>query len=148
MLFKSSEKICRGKYLILYDEKPLEIKIDVCGDFVDRNIEVRFVITNSKSSCDKFKIFLNKKQIKDFSENYLYTDEQIFWPEPQPAIYTAACLNSNPEPILEITAKVDANLIKNGTNTLSISVVGRKSMDSINVERAEIIVGAKGGKIQ
>jgi len=130
------------------DEIPLDVKIDVCGNFQDRNAEVRFVITNAKSSCDKFKIFLNGVEIKDFSEDYCYVDQQIFWPEPQPAIYTANCLNSNPTPILEIKAKANGSLINNGTNTLSIAVIDRINYfldsDSINVERAEIIVGAKG----
>lgn len=129
------------------DETPLEIKIDACGDFVGRQAEVRFVITNAKSLCDKFKVFLNNMEVENFSENYSYRDEQIFWPNPQPSIYTAACLNSNPAPILEIKAKIDASLLKNGTNTLSISVVDRINYfldsDSINVERAEIIIEAK-----
>jgi len=129
------------------DETPLEIKIDVCGDFQNRQAEVRFVITNAKSSCDKFKIFLNGIQIEDFSEDYCYKDQQIFWPDPQPAIYTANCLNSNPAPILEIKARVDGSLIKNGKNTLSIAVIDRINYildsDSINVERAEIIIEAK-----
>ena len=129
------------------DETPLDVKIDVCGDFKDRNAEVRFVITNAKSSCDKFKIFLNGVEIKDFLEDYNYTDQQIFWPNSQPLIYTANCLNSNPAPILEIKANVDKNLLKNGTNTLSIAVIDRINYfldsDSINVERAEIIVEAK-----
>lgn len=129
------------------DETPLDIKIDVCGDFSNRNVEVRFVITNAKSSCDKFKIFLNGTLIEDFLENYSYKDEQVFWPAPQPLIYTANCLNSNPAPILEIKANVDKTLLKNGTNILSISVVDRVNYfldsDSINVERAEIIIGAK-----
>lgn len=129
------------------DETPLDIKIDVCGDFHNRNAEVRFVITNAKSSCDKFKIFLNGTPIQHLSENYSYTDDQIFWPDPQPAIYTANCLNSNPAPILEIKARVDSSLIKNGTNTLSIAVIDRINYfldsDSINVERAEIIIEPK-----
>ena len=128
------------------DETPLEIKIDVCGDFQNRNAEVRFVITNAKSSCDKFKIFLNGAQIEDFSEDYCYKDQQIFWPDPQPAIYTANCLNSNPAPILEIKAKADGSLIKNGTNTVSISVIDRINYfmcPDITVERAEIIIEAK-----
>ena len=129
------------------DEAPLEIKIDVCGDFKDRQVEVRFVITNAKSAGDKFKIFLNKIEIEDFSENYSYTDSQIFWPEPQPEIYTANCLNSTPAPILEIKAKVNADLLKNGPNTLSIAVIDRTNYfldsDAINVERAEIIVKGK-----
>ena len=129
------------------DETPLEIKIDVCGDFRDRNAEVRFVITNAKSSCDRFKVFLNGTPIENLSEDYGHTDPQIFWPDPQPAIYTANCLNSNPAPILEIKARVDGSLLKNGTNTLSIAVIDRihyfLDSDSINVERAEIIVGAK-----
>ena len=130
------------------DETPLNVKIDVCGDFWDRQAEVRFVITNAKSSCDKFKVFLNGALIEDFSEDYNYKDEQIFWPNPQPAIYTANCLNLNPAPILEIKAKVDGSLLKNGTNTISIAVIDRINYfldsDSINVERAEIIVGPKG----
>lgn len=130
------------------DETPLDVKIDVCGAFQNRNAEVRFVITNAKSSFDKFKIFLNGTEIKNFSEDYGYKDQQIFWPEPQPAIYTANCLNSNPAPILEIKANVDGRFLKNGTNTLSIAVIDRINYfldsDSINVERAEIIVGAKG----
>lgn len=129
------------------DETPLDIKIDVCGDFKNRDAEVRFVITNAKASCDKFKIFLNGTKIEKFSENYSYTDQQIFWPEPQPHIYTAACLNSNPAPILEIKASVDGSMLKNGTNTLSIATIDRTNYfldsDSINVERAEIIVVAK-----
>ena len=129
------------------DETPLEIKIDVCGDFEDRNAEVRFVITNAKSSCDKFKVFLNGAPIENFSENYSYKDEQIFWPEPQPEIYTANCLNTNPHHILEIKGRVDGSLVKNGSNKLSIAVIDRTNYfldsDSINVERAEIIVGAK-----
>ena len=129
------------------DETPLEIKIDVCGDFKGRQAEVRFVITNAKSSCDKFKIFLNGAPIENFSENYSYTDEQIFWPNPQPQMFTSNSLNANPAPILEIKAKVDARLVKDGTNILSISVIDRINYfldsDSINVERAEIIVGAK-----
>ena len=129
------------------DEAPLKVKIDVCGDFKDRRAEIRFVITNAKSSCDKFKIFINDTPIVDFSENYSYTDQQIFWPSPQPEIYTANCLNSNPAPILEIKARFDANLLKNGTNTLSIAVIDRINYfldsDSINVERAEIIIGIK-----
>ena len=130
------------------DETPLDVKIDVCRDVRDRQAEVRFVITNAKATCDRFKIFLNGIQIKDFSEDYSYTDQQIFWPEPQPAVYTANCLNSNPAPILEIKARVDGSLIKNGTNTLSISVIDRINYildsDSINVERAEIMVEPKG----
>ncbi len=129
------------------DETPLDIKIDVCGEFKGRQAEVRFIITNAKATSDKFKIFLNDTLIDDFSENYSYTDEQIFWPSPQPAMFTAHSLNSNPTPILEIKAKVDSNLIKNGTNTLSISVIDRINYfldsDSINVERAEIIIGVK-----
>ncbi len=129
------------------DEAPLNIKIDVCGDFKERQAEVRFVITNAKSSCDKFKIFLNGTEIESFFENYSYTDEQIFYPDPQPEMFTAHSLNKNPTPILEIKAKVDGSLIKNGTNTLSISVIDRINYfldsDSINVERAEIIIGAK-----
>lgn len=123
-------------------DTPLEIKIDACGDFVNREAEVRFVITNAKQISDKFKIFLNGVEIKDFVEDYNYKDEQIFWPNPQPEVYTANCLNKNPAPILEIKATVDSSLIKNGTNTLSIAVVDR-ALDSINLERAEIIVGAK-----
>ena len=129
------------------DETPLDIKIDVCGDFRDRQAEVRFVITNAKSSCDKFKIFLNGTQIEDFSENYSYLDNQIFWPSPQPQMYTANSLNENPTPILEIKASVDGRLINNGGNTISIAVIDRINYfldsDSINVERAEIIIGAK-----
>ena len=129
------------------DETPLDVKIDVCGDFQGREAEVRFVITNAKASCDKFRIFLNNVEIEDFREDYSHTDQQIFWPEPQPAIYTANCLNSNPAPILEIKANVDCSLIKNGTNKLSIAVIDRINYfldsDSINVERAEIIVDAK-----
>ena len=120
----------------------------MCGAFQDRSAEVRFVITNAKSSCDKFKIFLNGTEIKNFSEDYSYKDQQIFWPNPQPSIYTANCLNKNPAPILEIKARVDGRFLKNGTNTLSIAVIDRINYfldsDSINVERAEIIVGAKG----
>lgn len=129
------------------DETPLEIKIDVCGDFKDRKAQVRFVITNAKENCDKFKIFLNGEIITDFSQNYAYTDGQIFWPEPQPSIYTAACLNKSPAPILEIKASVDGECLKNGANTISIAVIDRVNYfldtDSINVERAEIIVSAK-----
>ena len=129
------------------NETPLDIKIDVCGDFKDRKAEVRFVITNAKSSCDKFKIFLNKIQIDSFLENYSYTDLQIFWPEPQPEMYTANSVNPSPAPILEIKAEIDVSLIKNGANTLSIAVIDRTNYmldsDSINVERAEIIIGAK-----
>ncbi len=129
------------------DETPLEIKIDACGDFKGRQAEVRLVITNAKQSCDKFKIFLNGEQIKDTKEDYGYTDGQIFWPNPQPAIYTANCLNTSPAPILEIKASVDGGLIKNGANTISIAVIDRINYfldsDSINVERAEIIVSAK-----
>ena len=129
------------------DETPLDLKIDACGDFVGREAHVRFVITNAKQSCDKFKIFLNGVEIEDFSENYSYTDEQIFWPNPQPQMFTSNSLNANPAPILEIKAKVDARLVKDGTNILSISVIDRINYfldsDSINVERAEIIVGAK-----
>ena len=130
------------------DETPLDIKIDACGDFHNRDAEVRFVITNAKSACDKFKIFLNGAEIENFAQDYSYKDQQIFWPEPQPAIYTCNCLNQNPAPILEIKAKVDGSLIINGTNTISIAVIDRINYfldsDSINVERAEIIVGAKG----
>ncbi len=129
------------------DEAPLDIKIDVCGDFGDRQAEVRFVITNAKSSCDKFKIFLNGTQIEDFSENYSYLDNQIFWPNPQPEMFTSNSLNQNPTPILEIKARVDGALLKNGANTMSISTIDRINYfldsDSINVERAEIIVSAK-----
>ena len=129
------------------DEVPLKIKIDACGDFVGRKAEVRFVITNAKATSDKFKIFLNGAEIEDFSENYSYTDQQIFWPNPQPQMFTSNSLNASPAPILEIKATVDGGLIKNGTNTLSISVIDRVNYfldsDSINVERAEIIVGAK-----
>ena len=129
------------------DETPLEIEVDACGDFVGRDAEVRFVITNAKSSCDKFKVFLNGAPIESFSENYSYKDEQIFWPEPQPVTYFFDSLNKNPAPILEIKARVDGRLIKNGANTLSIAVVDRINYfldsDSINVERAEIIVSAK-----
>lgn len=130
------------------DETPLDVKIDVCGDFQGRKAEIRFVITNAKSSCDKFKIYLNNALIESFSEDYSYKDEQIFWPNPQPTIYTAKCLNKNPAPILEIKAQVDNKLIKNGTNTLSIAVIDRINYmldsESINVERAEIIIGAAG----
>lgn len=129
------------------DETPLDIKIDVCRDFSNRQAELRFVITNAKTAFDKFKIFLNGSPTEDFSENYSYTDQQIFWPNPQPHIYTAACLNSNPAPILEIKASVDGSMLKNGTNTLSIATIDRTNYfldsDSINVERAEIIVVAK-----
>jgi hypothetical protein len=129
------------------DETPLDLKIDVCGDFSDRNAYIRFVITNAKSQCDRFKIFLNGVQIENHSENYSYKDQQIFWPDPQPSVYTANCLNSNPAPILEIKASVDSSLLKNGTNTLSIAVIDRINYfldsDSINVERAEIIIGAE-----
>lgn len=123
------------------NEAPLEIKIDACGDFAGRGAEVRFVITNAKPSGDKFKIALNGKEIKEFSENYNYRDEQIFWPEPQPKIYTANCLNSNPAPILEIKASADG-LLKNGENTLSIFLKGA-SEQNITLERAEIVIGAK-----
>ena len=62
-------------------------------------------------------------------------------------MFTAHSLNQNPKPILEIKANVDGSLIKNGTNVISISVIDRINYfldsDSINVERAEIIVGAK-----
>ena len=62
-------------------------------------------------------------------------------------MFTSNSLNASPAPILEIKATVDGGLIKNGTNTLSISVIDRVNYfldsDSINVERAEIIVGAK-----
>ena len=129
------------------DETPLDIKIDVCGDFKERGVEVRFVITNAKSSCDKFKIFLNGTEIENFTENYSYVDNQIFWPNPQPEMFTAHSLNQNPTPILEIKANGIGSLIKNGTNTLSIAVIDRTNYfldsDSINVERAEITVGAK-----
>ena len=130
------------------DETPLDIKIDACGDFSNREAEIRFVITNAKSSSDRFKIFLNGAEIENFAQDYSYKDQQIFWPEPQPAIYTFHCLNQNPAPILEIKAKVDGSLIINGTNTISIAVIDRTNYfldtDSINIERAEIIVGAKG----
>jgi hypothetical protein len=126
------------------DETPLDIKIDVCTDFKDRIAQVRFVITNAKPSCDKFKIFLNDIEIENHLENYSYTDQQIFWPDPQPEIYTANCLNKNPTPILEIKANVSSSLLKNGTNTLAIAVIDRTNYfldsDSINVERAEIII--------
>ena len=129
------------------DETPLDIKIDVCGDFGVREAEIRFVITNAKSSCDRFKIFLNGAEIESFTEDYSYKDQQIFWPEPQPAIYTFNCINTNPAPILEIKAAVDGRLINNGANTISIAVIDRTNYfldsDSINVERAEIIIGAK-----
>ena len=129
------------------DETPLDINIDVCGDFKERNAEIRFVITNAKSSCDKFKIFLNDVEIKDFTENYSYLDNQIFWPNPQPEMFTSNSLNENPTPILEIKASISGTLLKNGTNILSISVVDRINYfldsDSINVERAEIIVKPK-----
>ena len=128
------------------DETPLDIKIDVCADFENRDVELRFVVTNAKSSCDKFKIFFNGTEITDFLQDYSYKDGQIFYPAPQPEIYTANCLNKNPAPILEIKAKVDRSLLKNGANMLSISVVDRINYfldsDSINVERAEIILGA------
>ena len=130
------------------DETPLEIKIDAHGNFKDRHAYVRFVITNAKSSCDKFKIFLNGTEIESFLENYSYTDNQIFWPDIQPQMFTAHSINQNPKPILEIKANVDGNLIKNGTNTLSISVIDRINYfldtDSINIERAEILIAAKG----
>ena len=130
------------------DEAPLNIKIDSCGDFHGRKAEIRFVITNAKSSCDKFKIFLNGALIEDFTENYSYTDNQIFWPDPQPSMFLNTTLKSNPTPILEIKARVDGKLINNGTNTLSISVIDRINYildsDSINVERAEIMVEPKG----
>lgn len=129
------------------DETPLDIKIDVCGEFGDRSADVRFVITNAKASCDHFKVFLNGVEIKDLAVDYGYKDPQIFWPNPQPSIYTANCLNTSPAPILEIKARVDGGLLKNGTNTASIAVIDRTNYfldsDSINVERAEIIVGAK-----
>ena len=129
------------------DETPLDIKIDVCGEFGDRSADVRFVITNAKASCDHFKVFLNGVEIKNLAEDYGYKDPQIFWPNPQPSIYTANCLNTSPAPILEIKARVDGGLLKNGTNTASIAVIDRTNYfldsDSINVERAEIIVGAK-----
>lgn len=124
-------------------EAPLEIKIDVCGDFKCRGTALRFVITNANASSDKFKIFLNGTEIADPVQNYSYRDEQIFWPDPQPEIYTANCLNKNPAPILEITARFDAGLIKNGTNTLSIAVDRGLILDSVKVERAEIIVEPK-----
>ena len=125
------------------DKTPLEIKIDTCRDFKDRAAEVRFVITNAKKS-DKFEIFLNGAQIEDFIENHSYLDNQIFWPDPQPEMFTAHSLNQNPTPILEIKAKVDGSLIENGKNTLSI--VSLQESDIVNVERAEIIVGGKGEK--
>ena len=132
------------------DETPLNINIDVRGDFRNREATVRLVITNAKASCDKFKIFLNGALIEDFSENYSYTDSQIFWPDPQPSIYTANCLNTSPAPILEIKARVDGSLVKDGTNTLSVAVIDRINYfldsDSINVERAEIIIEAKNSK--
>ena len=132
------------------DETPLDVKIDVCGDFKDRNAEIRFVITNAKSSCDKFKIFFNGFEIQNFSEDYSYTDNQIFWPAPQPEMFTANSLNKNPAPILEIKGAVDGSLIKNGVNTLSIAVIDRINYildsNSIKVERAEIIVKAKNNK--
>ena len=125
------------------DKSPLKINVDACGDFKGRMAQVRFVITNAKASS-KFKIFLNETEIKNFLENYSYTDNQIFWPEPQPEMYTANCFNSNPAPILEIKATVDTSIINNGTNTLSIAV--ENATDSISVERVEIIVGAKDEK--
>ena len=129
------------------DETPLAINIDVCGDFKERNAEIRFVITNAKSSCDKFKIFLNGAEIENFSENYYYLDNQIFWPNPQPEMFTSNSLNENPTPILEIKSSISGTLLKNGTNTLSISVIDRTNYfldsNSINVERAEIIVKPK-----
>ena len=127
------------------DETPLDVKIDVCGDFCDRKAEVRFVITNAKSFCDRFKIFLNGVEIEDFSEDYYYMDQQIFWPDPQPITYPTACLKSNPAPILEIKANIEGKLLKNGANKLSIAVIDRRNYmldsDSINVERAEIVIG-------
>ena len=95
----------------------------------------------------KFKIFLNGVEIKDFTENYSYLDNQIFWPNPQPEMFTSNSLNENPTPILEIKSSISGTLLKNGTNTLSISVIDRINYfldsDSINVERAEIIVKPK-----
>ena len=128
------------------DATTLDIKIDVCGEFKERGAEVRYVITGAKD--DKFKIFLNGTQIENFTENYSCKDEQIFWPDPQPEMYTANCLNKNPAPILEIKARVEGNLIKNGKNTLSIAVVDKANQDlnTINVERAEIIILAKSEK--
>lgn len=129
------------------DETPLDIKIDVCGQFGDRKAEARFVITNAKSFCDKFKIFLNGVEIENFEEDYYYMDRQIFWPEPQPITYSNACYKSNPRPILEIKADIDAGLLKNGENKLSIAVIDRRNYmldsDSINVERAEILVNER-----
>ena len=129
------------------DETPLDIKIDTCGDFGGRKAEVRFVITNAKSSCDKFKIFLNGAEIEGFLENYSHTDAQIFWPQPQPQMYTANSLNTSPAHILEIKATVDSSLLKNGTNTLSVAAIDRINYfldsDSINVERAEIVIAEK-----
>jgi hypothetical protein len=62
-------------------------------------------------------------------------------------MFTSNSLNENPTPILEITASISTALLKNGTNTLSISVIDRTNYfldsDSINVERAEIIVKPK-----
>ena len=123
------------------DEAMLDINLDVCGDYKDRNIEIRFVITNAKPTFDKFEILLNGARIKDILENYSYIDKEIFWPAPQPEMYTANSLNLNPAPILEIKARVDSGLVKNGRNTLSISVKRTNVNGAINVERAEIIVG-------
>ena len=123
------------------DEAPLDINLDVCGDYKDRNIEIRFIITNAKPTFDKFEILLNGVKIKEFIENYSYIDKEIFWPAPQPEMYTANSLNENPAHILEIKARVDSGLVKNGRNSLSISVKRTNVSGAISVERAEIIVG-------
>lgn len=127
------------------NEAPLEIKVDACGDFNERIADVRFVITNASCLHDEFKISLNGKELKDLSKNYNYRDDQIFWPEPQPEIYTANCINLNPAPILEIKARVDGAMVKNGENILSVSLLRDTNApeQDVTLERAEIMIGAK-----
>lgn len=126
------------------DETPLDIPIDIMAEYTERKVHIKLVITNAKSFCDRFKVFLNGTEIEDFAEDYYYLDNQLFWPQKQPTTYGNAYINSSPVPILAITAEVDSSLLKGGRNYLSISVIDRFNYmldsDSIDVQRAEITV--------
>jgi len=125
------------------DETLLDIPIIISTEYPKgRNVKVKFVITNAKVDCDKFRVFLNGEEAKDFITDFCYTDAQIFWPEQQPLSLRTECYSKNPSTMLAIEAEFDSKFLKLGENNVSICVVDRRNyiVDSINVEKAEITI--------
>lgn len=125
------------------DETLLDIPVVIEPKYENgRKVSVKLVITNAKKDCDRFRVFLNGEEIKEFNTDFHYIDSQIFWPENQPVSLRHSCHSENPSEMLIITAITDSKLLKCGMNTVSVCVVDRRNymIDSINVEKTEITI--------